>query len=658
MKKIYLLTLTTLAYASAFTQSTVIGTTTYDVQTNNATKNHVIAYDDGAISAAWTGSTDATTAFTDRGTFYNHYDGSDWGSYPTARVESVRTGFGELIHVDGSELALAHFFTGSAYNMQFFGNDGIGGSTWTEATGSDDVSGLWGFADCPAGTDDIYIVTANTNPPTGLNFSRSDDGGDSWTVLNYALPGLTSSEGFPSLANAAETYLIKANGTDVYVLFGLVNSDLVLLHSAENGDEGTWETITVLDFPYDAFTGLEQTDIDGDGNTDTIGTTDGYHELLITDDGTVHVFSGYMRLYSDGFGFYSLNTRASGIWHWSSGMAGAELIDTEIDWSGDGNPYGGIGAVTTNYRSAAISSCPSASWDPATGNLYLMYTMKVEYTDIYDDPTNLAAESFRDIFGIYSTDGGATWSSPKNLTNTAESGEENFYISAADRVVDGNVHLVWQQDDQPGHFNEGDIVHTNNIRHQAFTETDFADETVACDATAGPAGLYADAITALGATLHWNAVDEADKFVVSLFTADFSFQKKREALTNMLEITSALEPETTYGFRVKTVCYDEGNISPYGDIYYFTTGPLKQAEFFEQIFSVYPNPATDQITIALPDADAAVVLYNISGEKTGVTFVYTGTTSVSADVSKLPAGNYLVKIISGNKQLHSILTIE
>lgn len=639
-------------------QSTVIGTTTYDIQTNNATKNHVIANDDGTISAGWTGSAELTSAFSDRGTWYNHYDGSSWGAYPTARAEGVRTGFGEITRVDDHEITLAHYFTGSTYNMRIYANSSIGATDWTEPGGSADVSGLWGFADCPAGTDDIYMVTANANPPTALYFSRSDDGGESWAILNYTLPFLTSTEGIPSLGGAAETYLVKANGADVYVLFGMPNSDLVLLHSDDYGSDGSWESIIVMDFPYDNFTGLEQTDIDGDLVTDTIGTTDGYHEMLISDDGTVHVFSGYMRLYSDGFGFYTLNYRSSGIWHWSSGMAGAELLDTEMDWSGDGNPYGGIGAYTFNYRNAGVSSCPTASLDAASGRLYLMYTMKIEYTDIYDDPLNFSAESFRDIFGMYSDDGGSSWTAPKNLTNTAESGEENFYLSAADRVIDGNVHLVWQQDDQPGHFNEGDVIHSNNIRHQAFTESDFADEPLACDATVGPGGLYADEITSLGATLHWDAVEGADKYVVSLFKEDLSFKKKREANSNLLSIINALDPETTYGFRVKTVCYEEGMISPYGDTYYFTTAPLKEGEFSVKNISVYPNPASDNISVELPNANAAIELFNMTGQKLEINFVFTGDNSVTADVSSLPSGNYFLKITSGNQQSNVIITVD
>ncbi|MBC8173034.1 MAG: PKD domain-containing protein, partial [Chitinophagales bacterium] len=467
-------------------QSTIIGTTTYDLQTNNGSKNRIIVYDDGTISTLWTGSTELSLSFTDRGMFYNRFDGTTWGAYPTERIEDVRTGLGEILKVEDHEVIISHtLVTGSEYNIQLYANDEIGGTTWTETGGSGEVSGLWAFSDCPAGTDDLYIVCANTNPPSELHFSRSDDGGETWTVMNSILPYLSAADGIPSLSEAAESYQIRAHGADVYVLFGMPNSDLVLLHSDDYGNDGSWERTDIINFPYDNFTGTVQTDVDGDFITDTIGTTDGYHELLIEDDGTVHVFSDYYRIYSNGLGI-NQNFNTSGIWHWKTGMVNAGLINTELDWVRDDcnvyAPYAGIGADDLIYGWPAVSSSPAASWDPATGRLYLLYTMQLEYTDIYDDPTNLAAESFRDIFGMYSDDGGETWSRQNNLTNTAEDGEENFFLFVDERVVDGKVHAIWQQDDEPGTATlEVDAIHENYLRYQAFSEDDFISPTATPD---------------------------------------------------------------------------------------------------------------------------------------------------------------------------------
>lgn len=474
MRKLLLLFTFLLSVTALFSQ-TVIGTTTYDVQTNNGSKHRIKVYDDGSISAVWTGSTYMDGLYNDRGTFYQHYDGA-WMAAPTTRLEGSRTGFSELLKVEDHEVAIAH--DAGANKMQLYANDAIGSTSWTELSGSDQIRGIWAMTYCPEGTDDIYVVNADTQIIAGLNFSRSDDGGNTWSVLNYSLPFLTAADGMPSIINGAEAYQIAAHGSDVYVLFGMVNSDLLLLHSDDYGNEGTWEKTPIIDFPFDNYTGTVQSDIDGDGITDTINTTDQYHNMIIEDDGTVHVFSPLQRIYSDlgAFG-YITNYKTSGIWHWKTGMAAAEIIYTDLDLVNEdcaNDPYAGIGAYTFNYRSASVASNPASAYDPLTGRLFCLFTLKVEYTDIYDDPLNPSAQSFRDIFGMISDDGGATWSMPVNLTNTAESGEENFYLYVNDKIVDGQIFAVWQQDDDPGTtVGEGDPAHENNILFNVWDSESF-----------------------------------------------------------------------------------------------------------------------------------------------------------------------------------------
>ena len=442
MKKNLLLFVAVIYSFNLFAQTTV-GTTTYDVQTNNSAKHRIIVYDDGTVSTVWTGSTDLTGTFLDRGMFYNRYEGA-WGAAPTARAESVRTGFGEILNVEDHELIISH--DAGANKIQLFENDAIGSTTWTETAGSDDIRGIWPVAYSPASSNIVYVVCADTQIITSMIFSRSDDGGESWNVLNYTLPFLTEADGVPIITNAAENYQVAAYENHVYVLFGMINSDLILLHSDDYGNDGTWEKTDIIDFPFDNYTGTVQTDIDGDLLTDTVNTTDGSHNMIIDDDGTVHVFSPLYRIYSDAGAFsWIVNWNTMGMWHWSSGMPAAEIIDIELDWVNstcDNNPYAGIGASTFNYRSAAPATNPAAAIDAASGVLYLLYTMKIEYTDVFDDPTNLSAQSFHDIFGMYSNDGGGSWTAPVNLTKNAEDGIENFYLNIYDRMVDGKIHAI------------------------------------------------------------------------------------------------------------------------------------------------------------------------------------------------------------------------
>ncbi|SFD16015.1 endoglucanase [Chitinophaga sp. CF118] len=71
----------------------------------------------------------------------------------------------------------------------------------------------------------------------------------------------------------------------------------------------------------------------------------------------------------------------------------------------------------------------------------------------------------------------------------------------------------------------------------------------------------------------------------------------------------------------------------------------------EQLITVYPNPAHDHVLITIPNNNqqkSQIILYDIngkvyfSGSETGNTY--------NMNVSKLPAGIYVVKIISGNKK--------
>ncbi len=674
MKRIFTLSLLLSTSAVIFSQ-TVIGRTSYDVQTNNGAKHHLIVYDDATISASWTGSTDFTGAvtFNDRGMFFNHRDfGGTWGAYPTTRVETTKTGFGEIITVDDHEVILSH--DGAALSIQLYANATLGGTSWTELAGSDDITGFWPSAFCPAGTNDVYVVNANANPPTELRFSRSDDGGATWAVLNTTLPFLTPADGIAGLnvglLAAAETYQIVVYGTDVYVLFGMVNTDLILLHSASNGAVGTWTSTVIHDFPIASYNGLTQTDVDGDFITDVIETTDGYHNMIVTNDGTVHVFSGYVKIYNDGIGaFWSYNyDDAMGIWHWESTMDAAEKIDVTLDWdNADGlnDPDAGIGVYRSHYRYAGLASMPGAVMDEGTGHMYLTYTMPIEYTDLFGDPSNPSAQSFRDIFGVYSADGGSTWSTPVNLTNTAETEKENVFTSVNSKVVIDRIHVMWQRDMYPGtNVTDGDPVDTNYVMYNAWIPADFGDVAAPeCISVVGPGGLFADEISSDGATLNWDAVPSAEQYVVRFWNvADPGTIGKKRPSTNSYTINGALDPETMYGFRVRTICYEEGLKSPFSDAAYFTTLPLRVAEFSQSVM-LYPNPTDGNFNIQMngyQDFETDVVVVNSVGQ-----MVYEQHLTIeemvhaeNIDLSNMPSGIYYVAISSNGNMTTKTLIIE
>ncbi len=298
---------------------------------------------------------------------------------------------------------------------------------------------------------------------------------------------------------------------------------------------------------------------------------------------------------------------------------------------------------------------PGAAWDSLTGRIYLVYTMAIEYTDIYGDPLNIAAQSFRDIMGIYSDDGGATWTSPANITNTAESGQENVYVFVYERVVDGNIHGIWQQDDEPGTIiTDFDPIDTNYIRYAAWSEEDFA-TTVVVDCSS-PDSLFVDEITGSGATLHWGTDSAAAAYRVVIYEVpDSSDLRKFTVFTNMFAIDS-LTPLTTYGFRVRTSCSgDLTDVTDFSDWYFFTTGPGKFGSF-ETSVALYPNPSTGEFTLQLngyENTNFTMSLYNANGQ-----LIYNKPLIVSEsshtefmDLSNVAKGLYHIKLVSTHNTL-------
>ncbi len=471
MKNLFTL-ITAVAFATtAFSQTpTIIGTTTYDYQSYGSSLNHLIAYTDGKVSASWMGCSNLA-AFGSLGTYFNHFNGISWGAFPTSRVEGQKIYSTDMVKVLDHEVVLADDIS----KLRVYKNTAIGSTSWSETGGSHILDQWYNYAFCPAGTDDVYVVGVKPPGASGsedLLFSRSDDGGESWAVSELALPYTTEAYGCDIVLSGA--YQIVAKGNDVWVLYGSLISDLILMHSDSKGDAGTWDLeATLLDFPIDNYTAGsgETTDFDGDGDYDWLDTNDGMHEMLITNDGIVHVFSGRMQIrdVSGVTGFYYDYTKG-GIYHWKTGDAAATLYEGfMIDWNGDGNPMSGI---TTNYDAyyyESFTCMPTASYDASIDRLYLAYMMPVE------DEVSASNQNYFDLFGSYSDDGGTTWSDPINLTYKAYKGQENAFPSANPMVIDNKFQIMWQQDNEPGTSVDApadDAVY-NNILYVAWDSTRF-----------------------------------------------------------------------------------------------------------------------------------------------------------------------------------------
>lgn len=452
--------------------SAVIGTTEYQNQTNSSVCNRIVKSPDGTISATWTFAADP--AWADRGTGYNYFDGTSWGAAPTVRIESVRTGFTN-IGVTGSmgEVVVAH--TTATTDLAFLSRPTKGTGSWTQTTLG--VPDVWARL-AVGGTGNSYHVISQTSgtgttPFMGqdgaISYTRSQDGGVTWDKVRSIIPQIDSAS---YLGFGGDSYSIDANGNTIAIVAGGFDVDVVLIKSTDNGN--TWTKTIVNDFGIPLYNSATMiTDNNGDSVADTIESNDASVNVVLDASNNAHVFFGRMRVICDapgtgtGLGLsYFPYTDGLMYWNETMGAAAPVMIAATRDYNSNGLldvyvPGGttlGMGTFQTS-----LTSFPNAGID-ASGNLYVTYSSLFEGINDAGDGYDIAnatlgpltsGKSFRHQYLIKSTDNGVTWCNPIDLTqpdytNGSYDYHEGVYGAMA-KDVDGNVHIIVQDDQAAGH---------------------------------------------------------------------------------------------------------------------------------------------------------------------------------------------------------------
>ena len=501
-----------------FGVETMIGITTYDLQSNSAVQDRVINNGDGTISAVWTYSESFDIAAADRGTGYNFYDGSAWGSIPTARIESEKTGWPNIgSTAGGSEVFISHNIATGLLTQGI--RTTIGSGPWTLGAASNTPQ-VWNrMAIGGANGQTIHHISLYdpfggpwTNGVQGqLLYWRSQDGGTTYDIQEMAIPGLdeTNFTGF-----SGDSYHIAAKGDTVAVVyFGDLNPT-IMAKSTDNGT--TWTTTQLINvFPagvtYDASsanttgTTIGISDVNGDGVADTVTASDGAGWVLLDHDGMAHVFFGAMDYLdetpADDTWSYFPGTNGMLYWNENFGDRGPVAIGGALDIDGSG--VLDIVGIATYYQS--LSAFPSAGIAD-DGCIYVSYSAVVENMD-------QGSQNYRHIYIVKSCDNGCSWTAPIDVT-PGTGFEENVYCSMA-HDVDANINIVWMQDFEPGIAVNGDMdaYVSNDILHSSIPVGDIntpADvcigwiegdtlfctgDSVLLTATCGTAWLWSDGAT-------------------------------------------------------------------------------------------------------------------------------------------------------------------
>jgi len=451
-----------------------VGTTYYDLQTNSSMQNRIYIYGDGTMGTIYTFGLEFP-GFSDRGTGYNYFDGSSWGSFSTERIEGDRTGWPAYAPWgENGEIIVSHY-SGAATAGLAISRRTDKGSTdeWTLLdfhSPEPDAEYLWPRMTTGGINNSVMHVVAITMPAANggisyedldgaILYSRSEDGGDTWSI-EHELFNEMSSEFYTHFNG--DTYDVQADGDNVAILYGDSWTDMGLMKSTDGGD--TWTQTIIWEHPYQMF------DPAAPIVTNMFYCADGSHSLDFDQSGKVHVVFGINAATCDGTWPGSWYPGVGGIGYWNEDRATfsgdtmalcpysdceySELVEdySLIGWTQDLNGNDTIDVedaldLATYYL--GFSSMPQIHIDDQN-------QMFVVYSSITESYTGgLANQTFRHLW-CRTSPNGEWWGSFTDLTSSlAHVYHECVWPSIA-AYSDENIYLTYQFDEEPGMHVRGD----------------------------------------------------------------------------------------------------------------------------------------------------------------------------------------------------------
>lgn len=434
----------------------IIGSTTYDLQTN-ASVGGRIENVDGKIIALWTFSSNdgVSMTFPDRGTGYAYFDGSAWEENPSTRIEDKRVGWPSIVTLaNGTEIIVCH--NTEIEDLQINSRSTIGSGTWDQdytTLQSPSPDGNWWPRAIAGGTDGNTLHVISLTQPVDPNnssdgsiyqgldgailYSRSTDGAQSWDSAHVILAGMDSTQ-YEGFGGDDYDWANSVGDTIAFVTGGGYN-DLFIMKSTDNGDN--WTKTIVQPFPYQFFDPAHDL-----LELDTV-VNDGTMSVVLDSNGMAHVFfGGYLMSNTDTADgdTISYQPNSGAIYYWNENFG--SNLPVIIARPEDGDDSGLIDfnfqpndnpTLSTGYT-VSIASQPSAGID-ADGVLYLTYNAAMEsYSD--------GERYYRHIYLMKSTDGGTNWTEPIDLLYPGEDDfTENVFANLAHKV-DDYLHIVYQHD--------------------------------------------------------------------------------------------------------------------------------------------------------------------------------------------------------------------
>ena len=430
-----------------------IGTTRYDLQTNEAIQNRIVVYPDGTIGATWTKG-EGETSFTNRGSAYNYFNGTTWGPQPSGRIETLRAGWPSVDAWNGGgEIVISHQSATAPLLKNTRPVKGTG--NWTQTTipkpaGSSGI--LWARA-ITSGANNNYIHVLVMTGPTGnggtvfngldgaLVYYRSLDGGATWDKQGIQLPGMDS---LNYDAFSGDEYAWGSpKGNTIYFCVGGAYLDTFIMKSTDNGD--TWTKIPIL-------SNANKKLPEGITYLPPWRSSDGSMACEMDNNGVIHFASGIGGGSITG-GTKYISLYYNGLIYWNTTMPmlqdslDLDTLDAHgqlLGYYSDGPNPGDTLQTMTSYRTG-LTSFPQISID-AANNIYVIYSGVT-----WQNP-NPEGINYRHIFARAKFHDDPDWSTdPIDLNDgIIYYGMEYAFASMAKNLQGDMLRFIYQTSDQPG----------------------------------------------------------------------------------------------------------------------------------------------------------------------------------------------------------------
>jgi len=453
-----------------------IGSSYYDIQTYGSCQNRIYRFADGTIGGTWTRGMDES-AYPDRGTGYNYFDGVNWQPVPEERIESKRTGWPSYapLGING-EIVVSHISGSDTSGLMFCKRENKGEGEWTESilTGPAGQEGLLWQRMVTGGADHNYIyLIAMTKPldiygtlyqglDGALLYSRSSDGGETWDIQNQILPGMDSSA-YSGFYHDSYAFAEPKNDIVAFVV-GSYQSDLFLMKSTDYGQ--TFEKTIIWDNPYDLVT--------PSFSTDTFFSVDGSVAVALDNSGMAHIVFGIVKAWYDlEEEQWAFDKLTDGVGYWNETMPSfssnpnaldpsfgpeSELVQdvSLIGWSQDLNGngeldiLGDVNSYSCYYFSLGLSSMVQLITD-GQNRLFLVFS---SVTESY----NNGVRDYHRLWLRSSLDGGQTWGQFYHLDgDDLTSIYTDYAFPSCAAVSDESIYLTFMADIDPGMYCIGDL---------------------------------------------------------------------------------------------------------------------------------------------------------------------------------------------------------